>query len=233
MCIVTKSDLTETVLVVIMFLTSLLETIQRERENSLQFCGFLSSVYCISSRTVYTERTNQQPQCERQFEEVSMELGREKVSTWEDLFVHRNQNIFLSVYVDDIKMYGKRQNMAPDWKKLMKNVDLDEPTPFRDEHLGCTQRECKPNEIIIEQFQEMFESYISAGATEKLKCVERYCELANKETEQLYNVSSPCLERRTRISWRIVTSLLTNKLSYNACTWPELVDHTFSGQSTN
>ena len=25
------------------------------------------------------------------------------------------------------------------------------------------------------------------------KCVERYCELANKKTEQLYKVSSPCL----------------------------------------
>ena len=56
------------------------------------------------------------------------------------------------------------------------------------------KRGCKPNEIIFEQFQEMFESHISAGATEKLKCVERYCELANKKTEQLYNVSSPCLD---------------------------------------
>ena len=26
------------------------------------------------------------------------------------------------------------------------------------------------------------------------KCVERYCELANKKTEQLYKVSSPCLD---------------------------------------
>ena len=26
------------------------------------------------------------------------------------------------------------------------------------------------------------------------KCVERYCELANKKTEQLYEVSSPCLD---------------------------------------
>ena len=62
----------------------------------------------------------------------------------------------------------------------------------------------------------MFESRISAGATEKLpgreqlhaktvalsydteghaqKCVERFCELANKKTEQLKKVSSPCLD---------------------------------------
>ena len=26
------------------------------------------------------------------------------------------------------------------------------------------------------------------------KCVERYCELANKTTQQLYNVSIPCID---------------------------------------
>ena len=26
------------------------------------------------------------------------------------------------------------------------------------------------------------------------KCVERYCELANKTTQQLYKVSTPCLD---------------------------------------
>ena len=59
-------------------------------------------------------------------------------------------------------------------------------------------------------------SRVSAGATEKLPgwerphgktvawscdmeghaktCMERYCELANKKIEQLYNVSTPCLD---------------------------------------
>ena len=62
----------------------------------------------------------------------------------------------------------------------------------------------------------MFESRISAGATEKLpfsrrlgsnitslssameghakKCVERHCELANKTTQQLHKVSTPCID---------------------------------------
>ena len=60
----------------------------------------------------------------------------------------------------------------------------------------------------------MFESRISAGETEKLpysenirissrsydieghakKCVERYCELANKTTQQLHRVSTPCID---------------------------------------
>ena len=44
----------------------------------------------------------------------------------------------------------KKRNMAPMWKKLMKHVDLDEPTSFLDHvYLGCTQRECKPNGIIM------------------------------------------------------------------------------------
>ena len=59
--------------------------------------------------------------------------------------------------------------MAPLWKKSMKLVDLDEPTSFLDHiFLGCTQRECKPNEIMIEEYTKMFESRISAGASEKL-----------------------------------------------------------------
>ena len=71
--------------------------------------------------------------------------------------------------MDDIKVAGKKQNMASMWKKLMKNVDLDEPTSFLDHvYLGYTQRECKPKETIIEQFTQMFEFRISAGATEKL-----------------------------------------------------------------
>ena len=133
------------------------------------------------------------------------------------MLVHRKQGLFLSEKVDDIKMAGKKQNITPMWKKLMKNVDLEEPTSFLDHaYLGCTQRECKPNETTIEQYTIMFESCVSAGATEKLpgwkkphvktvawsndvdgharKCVERFCELANKKVEQLFKVSHPCLD---------------------------------------
>ena len=60
--------------------------------------------------------------------------------------------IILIGHVDDIKMAGKKQHLAPTRKKLMENVDLDEPTSFLDhENLGCTQRECKPKEVSIEE----------------------------------------------------------------------------------
>ena len=85
------------------------------------------------------------------------------------MFVHRKQGLLLSENVDDIKMTGKEQNLAPTWKKKMKNVDLDEPTSFLDHvYFGCTQRECKPNESVLDQHREVFESRISATATEKL-----------------------------------------------------------------
>ena len=68
----------------------------------------------------------------------------------------------------------------------------------------------------MDNYRNMFESRISAGAKEKLpcsrkpdadisswscdmeghakKCVERYCELANKTSQQLYKVTTPCLD---------------------------------------
>ena len=48
------------------------------------------------------------------------------------------------------------------------------------------------------------------------KCVERYCELANKTTQQLYKVATPCMddhqfkEEENGVSRGIVYSLLTN-----------------------
>ena len=54
------------------------------------------------------------------------------------------------------------------WEIFMKQVDLGEPTSFLDHgHLGCTHRECETNKDIVHHFRTMFESRISAGATEK------------------------------------------------------------------
>ena len=51
-----------------------------------------------------------------------MKYGWEKVSNWECLFVHRDKGLFLSVYVDDIKLAGKKQNIHPIWKVQNKEV---------------------------------------------------------------------------------------------------------------
>ena len=96
------------------------------------------------------------------------------------------------------------------------------------------ERESTPNEILIEEYTKVFESGTSAGATEKLpgwekphaktiawsydmegnarKCVEWFCELANKKVEQLYKLSTPFIDdhqrRRNEICWRVVRSWL-------------------------
>ena len=77
-----------------------------------------------------------------------------------------------------------------------------------------TQRQCEISRDILDNYRTMFESRISAGGVEKLpfpqnlrisswsydmvghakKCVERYCELANKTTQQLNKVSTPCID---------------------------------------
>ena len=44
---------------------------------------------------------------ERQFENILLKHGWEKIPNWECLFVHREKGLFLSVYVDDIKLAGK------------------------------------------------------------------------------------------------------------------------------
>ena len=78
--------------------------------------------------------------CERQFEKILLKHGCEKVHNWECLFVHREKGLFLSVFMDDIKLTGKKQNLDPMCKVLNKEVDLGEPTHV---YLGCTQRLCE------------------------------------------------------------------------------------------
>ena len=59
----------------------------------------------------------------------------------------------MSVYVDDIKLPGKKQNIDPMLRILMNQVELVEPTSFLDHvYLGCTQRECETNDDIVDNF---------------------------------------------------------------------------------
>ena len=106
---------------------------------------------------------------ERHFEKILLKHGLEKIPNWEGLFVHRQKGLFLSVYVDDIKLAGKKQNIDPMWKLLNKEFNLGEPTSFLNhENLGCTRRQCEKSKDIVDNYRAMFGSRISAGGTEKL-----------------------------------------------------------------
>ena len=191
-----------------------------------------------------------------------VELDWEKVPNWEYFFVHWRQKLFLSVYVDDIKMARKKQNLAPMWKKLMKNVDNQNPIALDHVHFGCTQRECKPNEKIIGTIQQdvwipyfcwsnwkitrmgqttrkNFSVVPRHGRTcPKMRgTVERYYEWATRRRSNCtkFLILVWTITKSKRKNWKIKVNCqkcvpISNK---NACTWHELVDLTFCGQSIN
>ena len=105
------------------------------------------------------------------------------------MFFCRARGLFLSVYVNDIKLAGKTENVEPTSKILVEGVE----------------RECQISNDVVANYRDVFESRISVGAKETTdrasgkpdaetiiswsydmeghakKCVERYCELAKKQ----------------------------------------------------
>ena len=54
-----------------------------------------------------------------------------------------------------LTMAGREQNLANLCEKLMKNVDIEEPTSFLDHvYLECTQHECEQNDFFLEKIQK-------------------------------------------------------------------------------
>ena len=122
---------------------------------------------------------------------------------WECLFVHRVNRVILFCVCGWHKI-GWKEKINPMWEVLNKEVDLGEPTSFLD-HLywGCTQRQCEnkqrywqlQNHVRIQNFRGVNLkttilgnirisscSYDMQGHAKK--CVERYCDLENKTTQQ-------------------------------------------------
>ena len=71
--------------------------------------------------------------------------------------MHKKNGLFLPVYVDEIKMIGKKQNMDPMWKILQIEIDIENPTPSIDQvYLSCTQREAKVDPRAVHSKNELF-----------------------------------------------------------------------------
>ena len=137
------------------------------------------------------------------------------------------------------------------WKEAKSSSDVE--SIQKRSRFGRTnivlQRQCEISKDTVDNYRTMFESRISAVWVEKLpcpqnlrisswsydmaghakKCVERFCELANKTTQQLYKVSTPCIHDHhasmTTTSKKKKQNLLENcqihalKLFWNAYTW--------------
>ena len=93
----------------------------------------------------------------------------------------------------------------------MKDVDLGEPTSFLDHvYLGCTHRECQTSKDIVENYRTVFESRISARATEKLPCSENMC--ISSWSYDMEGHAKKCVERYCE-SQSIIIHVNTNSIA--------------------
>ena len=76
-------------------------------------------------------------------EKCNFNMDLEKVPTWECLSVHRQQSLFVSIHVDDVKMAGKKRDLEPMCKILQKHIDLDKPATFWDAHMKAERESCQ------------------------------------------------------------------------------------------
>ena len=99
--------------------------------------------------------------------EKIIKAGFEKVLGWECLFVHKQQQLFLSVYVDDFKLAGKAGNLSPMWAKLNETLELDPPQKLHENiYLGCEQREVQIPQSLIQEKHEFFNRIMADSKTQ-------------------------------------------------------------------
>jgi len=83
--------------------------------------------------------------------------GFSPIPSWECLFVHREKQLFLSIYVDDFKLAGKKENIKPMWKTLTETgIELDPPVSLHgDVYLGRAQYNCENDSAQTELHQTL------------------------------------------------------------------------------
>ena len=126
------------------------------------------------------------------------------------------------MFVDDIKLAGKKQNICPTWKIRMKDVNLGEPTSFLDHvYLGRTQRECQISKDIVDSYRSMFETRISVGAMENLSEIKAS---GKPETNTLSSLSSrSCKEMRGNNIANLRIKKLSNCIKSQRHAWVTII----------
>ena len=135
------------------------------------------------------------------------------------MWKHATLKLFLSVYVDDFKLVGRKENRDKGWKLIRTEIDLDDPTPFGD-YLGCGQHEMQYQSAIHDAKYDLFLHFFHRGSENKQEetpsvfpakdrkvagyaycmtgfaeqCVERYLELANVAETSLRKYATPCID---------------------------------------
>ena len=141
-------------------------------------------------------------------------------------------------------MAGKKQNINPTWKILMKDVDFGEPTSYLDHvYLGCTHRECQ-----ISKIQDFSWSYGQTASFREIGCEHfftvlrhgRSCkemsvwkDIANWRTRQLNSYTESQHHASTTTNskkkWDLLEDCLkfAHRLFWNVKIWLVLVDLIF------
>ena len=77
-------------------------------------------------------------------QKMILECGFEKVLGWESLYVHKQKQVFLGVYVDDFHLSGEEAGMAAAWDSLKKHINFGDIINFDGTtYLGCTQSDVR------------------------------------------------------------------------------------------
>ena len=94
---------------------------------------------------------------EKHCKKTILAAGFKPVQGWECLYKHPVKKLFLSIYVDDFKMAGLRENLTPMWAELRKGLDIELECPLHSNvYLGCGQEVIAPVESEVEAKRELF-----------------------------------------------------------------------------
>ena len=104
--------------------------------------------------------------------------GFEAVKGWECLHVNKKEKLFLSIYVDDFKMAGRKESLKPMWSRLQKVLELEEPKPLQSNvYLGCGQAPEPVDEKTIKSKWQLWHTLIEPDeAIEEMMTQDSDCE---------------------------------------------------------
>ena len=102
---------------------------------------------------------------ERHCHKKLREAGFENVPGWECFFIHWELQCILSVYVDDFKLAGKKENIKTAWDLIQKGVKLDKIAPF-DHYLGCGQHPTTVTEEDVAKRLENISGHLNNGTSD-------------------------------------------------------------------
>ena len=81
---------------------------------------------------------------------------------WEFLYKHRTEVLFLSAYVDDIKLAGKKDAVHRMSKRLGEVLGPEEPLPLdKNVYLGCGQQNVVPPDILLSDQQNLYKTLLA------------------------------------------------------------------------